>query len=101
MKFHATPLLGAYTIELEKRGDDRGFFARFFCQREFAEAGVPVSIAHINNSLSAKAGTLRGMHYQLPPSAEIKVVRCEACGRPTSRAYPNCKHCGVPRADAA
>lgn len=76
MKFHATPLLGAYTIELEKRGDDRGFFARFFCQREFAEAGLPVSIAQINNSLSAKAGTLRGMHYQLPPSAEIKVVRC-------------------------
>jgi len=76
VKFHPTPLVGAYTIELEKRGDDRGFFARLFCQREFAEAGVPMSIVQINNSLSAKAGTLRGMHYQLPPAAEIKVVRC-------------------------
>ncbi|MFC4844737.1 dTDP-4-dehydrorhamnose 3,5-epimerase [Bradyrhizobium sp. GCM10023182] len=76
MKFHKIPLDGAYTIELEKRGDDRGFFARLFCQREFETAGVPMSAVQINNSLSAKAGTLRGMHYQLPPAAEIKVVRC-------------------------
>ena len=76
MKFHPTPLHGAYTIELEKRGDDRGFFARFFCQKEFEAAGVPMPIVQINNSLSAKAGTLRGMHYQLAPAAEIKVVRC-------------------------
>src|ERR1700730_3814872 len=75
MKFHAAPLRGAYTIELEKRGDDRGFFARFFCQREFEAAGIPMPIVQINNSLSAKGGTLRGMHYQLPPAAEIKVVR--------------------------
>jgi dTDP-4-dehydrorhamnose 3,5-epimerase len=76
MKFHAAPLLGAFTIELEKRGDDRGFFARLFCQREFEAAGIPMPIVQINNSLSAKAGTLRGMHYQLPPATEIKVVRC-------------------------
>jgi dTDP-4-dehydrorhamnose 3,5-epimerase len=76
MKFHATPLRGAYTIELEKRGDDRGFFARLFCQHEFEAAGIPMPIVQINNSLSAKAGTLRGMHYQLPPASEIKVVRC-------------------------
>jgi len=76
VKFHPTPLHGAYTIELEKRGDDRGFFARFFCQKEFEAAGVPMPIVQINNSLSAKAGTLRGMHYQLAPAAEIKVVRC-------------------------
>lgn len=76
MKFHPTPLHGAFTIELEKRGDDRGFFARFFCQKEFEAAGIPTSIVQINNSLSAKAGTLRGMHYQLPPAAEVKVVRC-------------------------
>jgi dTDP-4-dehydrorhamnose 3,5-epimerase len=76
MKFHPTPLVGAYTIELEKHGDDRGFFARVFCQREFEAAGAATPIAQINNSLSAKAGTLRGMHYQLPPAAEIKVVRC-------------------------
>jgi dTDP-4-dehydrorhamnose 3,5-epimerase len=76
MKFHAAPLRGAFTIELEKRGDDRGFFARLFCQREFEAAGIPMPIVQINNSLSAKAGTLRGMHYQLPPATEIKVVRC-------------------------
>jgi dTDP-4-dehydrorhamnose 3,5-epimerase len=76
MRFRPTKLKGAYTIELEKRGDDRGFFARFFCEREFAGAGIPTPIVQINNSLSAKAGTLRGLHYQLLPAAEIKVVRC-------------------------
>ena len=76
MKFYATPLEGAFTIDLEKRGDDRGFFARFFCEREFEAAGIAFPIVQINNSLTEKAGTLRGMHYQLPPAAEIKVVRC-------------------------
>jgi dTDP-4-dehydrorhamnose 3,5-epimerase len=76
MKFHEIPLKGAYTIELEKRGDDRGFFARFFCTDEFANEGLNNAFAQINNSLTAKKGTLRGMHYQLMPSAEVKVVRC-------------------------
>jgi dTDP-4-dehydrorhamnose 3,5-epimerase len=76
MKLHATPLVGAHTIELEKRGDDRGFFARFYCEKEFEAAGIAMPIVQINNSQSANAGTLRGMHYQLPPAAEIKVVRC-------------------------
>jgi dTDP-4-dehydrorhamnose 3,5-epimerase len=76
MKFCPTPLNGAYTIELEKRGDDRGFFARLYCQHEFKSAGIPTDVVQINNSLSAKAGTLRGMHYQLPPAAETKIVRC-------------------------
>lgn len=76
MKFLPTPLSGAYTIELEKRGDDRGFFARLYCAREFEAAGIPTTVVQINNSLSAKAGTLRGMHYQLPPAAETKIVRC-------------------------
>ena len=75
MKFHKTPLEGAYTIELEKRGDDRGFFARFFCEEEFGAAGLETRFPQINTSLSATKGTLRGMHYQLPPSAEVKVVR--------------------------
>jgi dTDP-4-dehydrorhamnose 3,5-epimerase len=75
MKFHKTPLVGAYTIELEKRGDDRGFFARFFCEREFAEQGLETRFVQINNSWSAKKGTLRGLHYQLPPSGEVKVFR--------------------------
>ena len=76
MKFHETPLKGAYTIELEKRGDDRGFFARFFCTEEFSNQGLSPCFAQINNSLTGKKGTLRGMHYQLMPSAEVKVVRC-------------------------
>ena len=63
-------------IELEKRGDYRGFFARFFCEREFAEAGLETRFVQVNNSLTAASGTLRGMHFQLPPAAEIKVVRC-------------------------
>ena len=76
MIFHETPLKGAYTIELEKRGDDRGFFARFFCTEEFSKQGLSHSFAQINNSLTGKKGTLRGMHYQMMPSAEIKIVRC-------------------------
>jgi len=76
MLFQETPLQDAYLIELERKGDDRGFFARFFCEKEFASAGLTTGFAQVNNSLSAKKGTLRGMHYQLQPSAEVKVVRC-------------------------
>jgi dTDP-4-dehydrorhamnose 3,5-epimerase len=76
MKFHPTPLDGAYTIELEKRGDDRGFFARMFCENEFTQAGLIPKFVQANNSLSAAKGTLRGMHYQLAPKAEVKLVRC-------------------------
>ncbi len=76
MKFHKTPLEGARLIELDKRGDDRGFFARFFCVNEFKAEGLETQFVQVNNSLSAKKGTLRGMHYQLPPSAEVKIVRC-------------------------
>jgi dTDP-4-dehydrorhamnose 3,5-epimerase len=71
-----TPVHGAHLIDLERRGDERGFFARFFCEREFGDAGLKNHFVQINNSLTAKSGTLRGMHYQLPPSAEVKVVRC-------------------------
>ncbi len=76
MKFHKTPLQDARLIELERRGDDRGFFARFYCEREFGTEGLATPFVQVNNSLSAKKGTLRGMHYQLAPSAEVKVVRC-------------------------
>ena len=76
MKFTETPLKGAYVIELEKRGDDRGFFARFFCEREYQQHGLNHRIVQINNSLSKFKGTLRGMHYQLAPKAEDKIVRC-------------------------
>jgi dTDP-4-dehydrorhamnose 3,5-epimerase len=76
MIFHKTPLADAHVIELEKRGDSRGFFARFFCENEFGAAGLETRFKQINNSVSAAKGTLRGMHYQLAPSAEVKVVRC-------------------------
>jgi dTDP-4-dehydrorhamnose 3,5-epimerase len=76
MRFHSTPLAGAYVIELDKREDERGFFARLFCEREFAEAGLETRFVQINNSLSRDRFTLRGMHYQLGEAAEVKLVRC-------------------------
>ncbi len=76
MRFNETPLVGAYTIDLEKRGDDRGFFARLFCEREFDAAGLESHFVQINNSASAHRGTLRGLHFQLPPASEVKIVRC-------------------------
>src|ERR1700678_1145679 len=76
MIFTETPLKGAYLIDLEKRGDERGFFARAYCEREFGDQGLVTRFVQINNSLSARKGTLRGMHYQLTPKAETKVVRC-------------------------
>ncbi len=76
MLFHPTPLNGAYVIELEKRGDDRGFFARLFCREEFRNIGLNNQILQINNSLSAEKGTLRGLHYQLAPKSEDKIIRC-------------------------
>ena len=76
MIFRDTPIADAYVIELEKRGDDRGFFARAFCEQEFREHGLVEHFVQINNSLSAQRGTLRGMHYQLEEAAETKVIRC-------------------------
>ena len=76
MIFTETPLPGAYVIELEKKGDDRGFFARAFCEREFAAHKLSSRFVQVNNSLSAQKGTLRGMHYQLAPKGETKLVRC-------------------------
>jgi dTDP-4-dehydrorhamnose 3,5-epimerase len=76
MKFHPTPLNGAFTIEFEKRSDERGFFGRAFCEKEFSVVGLSSKFVQINNALSLQKGTLRGMHYQLPESAETKIVRC-------------------------
>ena len=74
--FLETALEGAYVIELERREDDRGFFARAFCEREFAEHGMPLRMVQTNLALSRERGTLRGMHFQAPPYAEDKLVRC-------------------------
>ncbi len=76
MKFVETPIRGAYLIYLEPRADDRGWFARFFCQHEFEEHGLCGRVAQINNSFNKYKHTLRGLHYQLAPKAENKVVRC-------------------------
>jgi len=76
MKFTQTKLLGAYIIELEKREDPRGFFARTFCAREFEHIGLETSIVQANMSLTQKKGTIRGMHFQKAPHEETKLVRC-------------------------
>jgi dTDP-4-dehydrorhamnose 3,5-epimerase len=76
MRFHPSPLPGVCTVEPDRRDDSRGFFARLFCEQEFAAAGLERKFVQINNSLTAKKGTLRGLHYQLPPCAETKLVRC-------------------------
>jgi dTDP-4-dehydrorhamnose 3,5-epimerase len=76
MTFDETPIPGAWLVGLEQRGDERGFFARLFCAEEFAAYGLATSFLQVNNSLTVERGTLRGMHYQLPPAAEVKLVRC-------------------------
>jgi dTDP-4-dehydrorhamnose 3,5-epimerase len=76
MKFEETKLKGAYVIELERRGDERGYFARAFCRREFEAHGLEPVIAQANVAVNKARGTLRGMHFQYPPAAETKLVRC-------------------------
>jgi dTDP-4-dehydrorhamnose 3,5-epimerase len=76
MKYQPTRVYGAFIVTLQPWGDERGFFARLFCSQEFAANGLESSFAQINNSLSAKAGTLRGLHYQVAPAGEAKLVRC-------------------------
>jgi dTDP-4-dehydrorhamnose 3,5-epimerase len=75
MKFNQTPLDGVYTIDLEPRGDERGFFARVFDPTEFAEHGLQTDFVQFNTSFSKVKHTFRGMHYQLGSSAEVKVVK--------------------------
>lgn len=76
MKFVPTPLKDAYTIEIEKRGDERGFFGRSFCLQEFEKAGIPFVVKQGNVSRSTKKGTLRGLHFQKAPHQEDKLIRC-------------------------
>jgi dTDP-4-dehydrorhamnose 3,5-epimerase len=74
--FTETKLRGAFIIDLERREDNRGFFARAFCQNEFSDHGLKPIIAQANIGLNRRRGCLRGMHFQYPPAAETKVVRC-------------------------
>jgi dTDP-4-dehydrorhamnose 3,5-epimerase len=75
MIFTETELKGAYIIDLERREDDRGFFARTWCQNEFEAHGLVARIVQANTSYNKLKGTLRGMHYQRAPYAETKLVR--------------------------
>ena len=76
MIFKETNLKGNYLIDLEKKEDDRGFFSRFFCKKEFLEKGLNISWVQINNSFNKRKGTLRGLHFQRSPNEEIKLIRC-------------------------
>ena len=76
MIFSETKLSGAFVIDLERHEDDRGFFARAFCQHEFQEHGLEPVIAQANVAFNRRKGTVRGMHFQYPPAAETKLVRC-------------------------
>jgi dTDP-4-dehydrorhamnose 3,5-epimerase len=76
MIFVETKLKGAYIIDMERMSDHRGFFARVFCQHEFAAHGLKPLIAQANIAYNHKQGAVRGMHFQWPPAAETKLVRC-------------------------
>ena len=76
MIFIETKLKGAFVIEIERHEDSRGFFARGFCQYEFEAHGLKPIIAQANIAFNHRKGTLRGMHFQFPPAAETKFVRC-------------------------
>ena len=101
MKFIETKLKGAFIIDLEFKQDHRGFFARTFCGREFDAYDIKSKVAQCNLSFNYKKGTLRGMHYQIPPATETKLIRCTQGAiydviidmRPSSRTY--LQHIGV------
>jgi dTDP-4-dehydrorhamnose 3,5-epimerase len=78
MIFTPTRLDGAWIVEVEKRRDERGFFARTWCRQELAARGLDTEIAQESVSHNVRRGTLRGLHFQLPPHEETKIVRCQA-----------------------
>jgi dTDP-4-dehydrorhamnose 3,5-epimerase len=73
--FTETSLAGAFVVDVERREDHRGFFARAFCQKEFTDRGLLATVAQVNVALNRVKGTVRGMHFQYPPHAEAKLVR--------------------------
>jgi dTDP-4-dehydrorhamnose 3,5-epimerase len=76
VRFLPTPVAGTCLVEPERQADDRGFFARTWCAREFAEHGLEPALSQCSVSYNHRRGTLRGLHYQAPPFAEVKLVRC-------------------------
>jgi len=95
MIFTETKLKGAFIVDIDRHEDSRGFFARTFCQREFAQHGLNPNISQSNIAFNVNKGTLRGMHFQFPPAAETKLVRVTRGGlldvivdlRPESSTY--------------
>jgi len=80
VRFLPTALAGAYVIEQERHSDERGWFARTWCRREFAEQGLESEFVQCSASFTERRGTVRGLHYQAPPFAEAKLVRCARGG---------------------
>jgi dTDP-4-dehydrorhamnose 3,5-epimerase len=78
--FTETKLEGAFIIDLDRKEDNRGFFARAFCQHEFEDNGLKPVIAQANIAFNRRKGSVRGMHFQFPPAAETKLVRCTRGG---------------------
>lgn len=76
MYFNATELKGSFLVDLDPRADQRGFFARTFCMNEFKAHGLEPTVAQCNLSFNYEKGTLRGMHYQVAPATETKLIRC-------------------------
>ncbi len=76
MKFTTTPIAGAWLVEMERSEDDRGWFARSWCAGEFVAHGLNAAFSQSSTSFNRRRGTLRGMHYQVAPHAEAKLVRC-------------------------
>ena len=76
MTFTETKISGAWAMDLEHLGDERGFFARAWCREKFAAKGITAELSQANLSFSQLAGTVRGMHFQRPPYEEMKAIRC-------------------------
>jgi len=76
MRFEETAIAGVFVVELEPHADERGYFARAFCAREFAQHGLIPDVVQANMTLSKQAGTTRGLHYQVDPAPEAKFFRC-------------------------
>lgn len=101
MRFVSLDIPGAYLVKIERHSDSRGFFARTYCAAEFAAAGLPTASVQASISYNERRGTVRGMHFQWPPSREGKLVRCIRGGlhdvlldlRPASPTY--LRHCAV------
>ena len=78
MVFTPTPLSGSYVIDIQAQQDERGWFGRYYCKDEFAQIGHDKEWVQLNHSVTYKKGSIRGMHFQVPPFAEIKMVKCVA-----------------------